>query len=64
MELHVNGHIMSIGQLGPDFIMLEDPTDHAPGAAEIAMSVDGQISRWSVYLVDGIASGQDKTRIE
>jgi len=63
MELHINGHIMSIGQLGPDFIMLDDPTDQAPCTAEVAMWVDGQPSRWPVYLVDGITAGQDKTRI-
>ena len=63
MELHINGQILSIGQLGPDFIMLDDPTDHSPGAAEIAMWVDGHPSRWPVYLVDGVASGQEKTRI-
>jgi len=63
MELHINGDVMSIGQLGPDFIMLDDPADHAPGTAEIAMWVDGQASRWPVYLVDGIAADRDKTRI-
>lgn len=63
MELHVNGHILSIGQLGPDFVMLDDPTDHPAAEAEIAMWVDGHASRWPVYLVDGIARGQDRTRI-
>lgn len=63
MELHVNGHVLSIGQLGPDFVILDDPTDHPAGQAEVTMSVDGHASRWPVYLVDGIAIGQDKTRI-
>jgi hypothetical protein len=63
MELHVNGQVLSIVQLGPDFIMVDDPTDHSPGAAEIAMWVDGHASRWPVYLVDGIASANEKARI-
>ena len=63
MELHVNGHVLSIGQLGPDFVMLDNPTDHAPGAAEIAMWVDGHASRWPVQLPEGVVVGQDKTRI-
>jgi hypothetical protein len=43
--------------------LLDDPTDHPAGAAEIGMSVDGHASRWPVYLVDGLAQGQDQTRI-
>jgi hypothetical protein len=63
IELHVNGSVLSIGQLGPDFIMLDDPADHPPCDAEIAMWVDGHASRCPVRLVDGIAPGQDRTRI-
>jgi hypothetical protein len=63
MELHVNGHVLSIGQLGPDFLILDKPADHPPGEAEIAMWVDDHASRWPVYLVDGIAAGRDETRI-
>jgi hypothetical protein len=28
MHLTVNGQVLSIGQLGPDFLILRDPTDH------------------------------------
>ena len=63
MELHINGHVLSIGQLGPDFVMLDEATDHPPCEAEIAMWIDGHASRWPVRLVDGIIAGQDKTRI-
>jgi hypothetical protein len=63
MQLRVNGRIFSIGQLGPDFIMLDDPADHPPAEAEIAVSIDGRLRRWPVYLPDGIAAGQAETRI-
>ena len=63
MQLCVNGHILLIGQLGPDFIILDNPIDHPPADAEIAMSIDGRQRRWPVRLPDGVAVGQLKTKI-
>ena len=62
MELSVNGQVLSIAQLGPDFIMLDAPFDQPPAAGEIALWIDGRERRWHVFLVDGIAVGQRKTR--
>jgi hypothetical protein len=62
MQLNLNGHILSIGQLGPDFIMLDDPVDHPPADAEIRIAIDGREKRWRVHLIDGIAAGTRKTR--
>ncbi len=63
IHLHVNGHVLPVAQLGPDFLILRTPVNHPPVDAEIAMSIDGDESRWRVRLVDGIASAQVKTRI-
>lgn len=63
IELRVNGHVMPVAQLGPDFLVLRTPTDHPPTDAEIRMSIDGDESRWTVRLADGISSSQRKTRI-
>jgi hypothetical protein len=63
MELCVNGHILPIAQLGPDFLVLAAPTDHPPSDAEIAMWIDGREDRWRVRLADGINAGQRKTSI-
>lgn len=63
MHLHVNGHTFTIGQLGPDFIFLDDPTDHPPAQAEIEMSIDGRVRRWPVQLPDGLKAGKAATRI-
>jgi hypothetical protein len=63
MELRLNGHVLSIGQLGPDSIILRNPTDHPPCEAEIAVWIDGRERRWNVYLPDGISSGSRETRI-
>jgi hypothetical protein len=63
MELSVNGHTLSIGQLGPNFVILREAIDHPPAEAEISMSVDGHPRRWKVHLTNGIVAGSLKTTI-
>jgi hypothetical protein len=63
MHLTVNGHVLRIGQLGPDFIVLDDLVNHPPADAEISLSIDGRQSRWRIALVDGISEGQPRARI-
>jgi hypothetical protein len=63
MELHVNGQVLPIAQLGPDFLVLANPADYPPTDAEIAMSIDGHESRWPVRLLEGLSVGQRRTRI-
>jgi len=63
MELSVNGRIFSVGQLGPDFLILDDPVDHPPAEGEIMVSIDGRVRRWRVRLPDGVAVGKVRTRI-
>lgn len=63
MHLSLNGHTLRIGQLGPEFIILDDVVDHPPGQAEITMSIDGRVRRWNVQLPDGISAGETVTRI-
>jgi len=63
MQLSINGQTFSIGQLGPDFLILDEPVDHPPAEGEITLSVDGRERRWPVRLIDGIKTGQGRTRI-
>jgi hypothetical protein len=63
MHLSVNGHTVQIGQLGPDFIILDDAPDLSPSQGEITMSIDGRVRRWHVALPDGVSASRVKTRI-
>jgi hypothetical protein len=63
MELRLDGHVLPIAQLGPDFLILTHPLDHPPAEAEIALSIDGHESRWPVRLHEGISATQRRTRI-
>jgi hypothetical protein len=63
MELRINGHILSICELGPDFLVLRAGIDHPPADAEIMLSIDGHEDRWMVRLDNGISAGRNETRI-
>lgn len=54
--LHLDGRDLPIGQLGPDFIIMDDEDTHLPPTnAEISLSIDGNVERWPVYLPEGIS---------
>jgi len=63
MHLCVNDSVFTIGQLGPDFLILRDPADQPPGEAEIVVSIDGRVRRWLVQLPDGLAAAKPECRI-
>jgi len=63
MHLSVNGHLLKIGQLGPDSVILDDLVNLPPCEAEIRMSVDGHETRWQVKLADGISAANPRTSI-
>jgi hypothetical protein len=58
MHLLLNGHTLRIGQMGPNFLLLDDTIDHAPADADIVLSVDGKTDRWTVRLPNGLHAGQ------
>jgi hypothetical protein len=63
MHLSVNGLVLRIGHLGPDYVLLDSAIDHPPSDAEISLSVDGKESRWRVKLVEGLSASQHRSRI-
>lgn len=54
MQLIVNGLTLPIAQLGPDFLILEEPAEHPPATAEILLRVDAAERRWPVKLPNGL----------
>ncbi len=57
------GEILSIGQLGPTFLILDDAVDLPPCDGEIMLSVDGRERRWRVALPEGVRPGIVRTPI-
>jgi hypothetical protein len=62
IALAVNGHVFSVAELGPNFVVLRNPIPHPPAEAELSLSIDGHEERWPVELIDGIVPGSGDTR--
>jgi hypothetical protein len=63
IELLVNGSVLRVAQLGPDFLILDRSVDHPPGPAEIRMVVDGGEDRWPVFLRSGLSASVQRVRL-
>jgi len=63
MHLSVNGHTLTIGHLGPDYLVVDKPIDYPTADAEISISVDEKEDRWQVRLTDGLSASQPRSRI-
>ena len=63
MHLSVGGRILPIAQMGPDFIILDNPIDQPPASGEIVLRIDGGVRLWPVHLPDGISADKPETRI-
>ena len=54
MRLLIDGQSLRVAQLGPDYLILEEKSDHPPGAAEFVFNVDTSTRSWRVQLPSGI----------
>lgn len=63
MQLRLDGDVFSVAQLGPDFLILDNPTDRPPGLGEIEMWIDGRHRRWTVKISAGVRAGERQTKI-
>jgi len=63
MHLLIDGATVSIGQLGPDFLLLKTSFDHPPVNATIFLSIDGNERQWEVRLPEGISAGSRRVVI-
>ena len=63
MRLLVNGGSISVLQMGPDFLILEESFDHPPADASVVLRVDESERRWNVRLPHGISSGSKRVAI-
>ena len=61
MRLLINGAVIRITHMGPDFLFVESSADHPPCEASILLRVDDSESQWKVRLPEGIS--KDSTRV-
>ncbi len=63
MLLLVGGGCLPVVQLGPDFLLLDQPFDHPPADASVVLQVDQTERRWNVRLPHGISAGSKRVAI-
>jgi hypothetical protein len=63
IQLLLNGTVLPVAQLGPDFLLLDAPSDHPPGSARLVLQVDQSERSWEVSLPHGIAASSERVLI-
>jgi hypothetical protein len=63
MRLLVNDLSFPVTQMGPDFVLLDEPVNHPPADASVVLQVDQTERRWNVRLPDGITAGTKRVAI-
>lgn len=63
MRLLVNGLSLAVAQLGPDFVLLDAPTNHPPADARMVLQVDQSERTWNVRLPNGISAVSKRVAI-
>lgn len=63
MRLLFNGHSLPVAQLGPDFLLVDQPVNHPPTAASVILQVDQSERRWNVHLPTGMSADTKKVMI-
>ena len=61
-SLHVNGEVLNIAQVGPDFCIVRDPKELPPSKAIVMVSIDGIERSRRVYLTNGVSSESKEVR--
>jgi hypothetical protein len=63
MKLMLNGWSLPVAQLGPDFLILHEASEHPPANAEMSLVVDGHEERWPIRLPKGLSLGDRRVPI-
>jgi hypothetical protein len=61
--LLIDGDWLPVGQLGPDFLLLDVVADHPPCDAVVKLRVDNVERQWSVRLPQGISPASDRVEL-
>jgi hypothetical protein len=64
MRLVLDDAFFDISQMGPDFLLLNNPAAHPPGRARIELQVDDSRRSWEVYLPHGIPANDERVPLK
>ena len=63
MHLLVSGQSIPVSQMGPDFLLLQNPVNHPPADASVVLQVDKSERSWNVHLPHGISADVKRVTI-
>ena len=64
MRLEIGDATLPVAQLGPDFLIVRTPVEHAPTDAVLYFSIDGNERRRDIHLPEGISAARTRTPIK
>ncbi|MDB5345977.1 MAG: hypothetical protein JWP89_4354 [Schlesneria sp.] len=64
LSLHIGDRTIRLSQVAPNFVVLAESIELPQCDAEIHVSVDGNVHRRNVFLIDGIKPSMVRVRIE
>jgi hypothetical protein len=63
IQLLIDGCSVPVAQLGPDFLLLDQPFEHPPGNARLVLQVDQNERRWDICLPNGVSADENRVSI-
>ncbi len=63
MSLIVEGTMIPVRQMGPDFLFVDSSSDHPPCEATIVLQVDDSERQWQVRLPEGISKASTRVAL-
>jgi hypothetical protein len=63
MELRVNGHVVPICQMGPDYLVVGQPFEHPPANAEVSLRIDNSEMRRGAASLKGSVPRDERRRL-
>ena len=63
LQLIVGERVFELARTGPGYVVMEEPVELPPCDAELLMSVDGRMHRWSVFLDQGAVPFESRVNI-
>ena len=63
MELTLHGRTLSVGQLGNDFLLLNEPVEMPAGDATLRVRIDESEQFWKVKVPEGTSAFSNRVRL-
>ena len=63
MRLEIGDTTLPVAQLGPDFLIVRTPVEHAPTDAVLYFAIDGNERRRDIRLPEGMSAARTRTPI-